>query len=37
MLISHDEFVLLSNVLLEYDDIKEAIKNLKMSIVYQKF
>ena len=27
--ISHDEFVLLNNVLKEYDDMKEEIKNLK--------
>ena len=27
--ISHDEFVLINNVLKEYDDMKEEIKNLK--------
>ena len=27
--ISHDEFVLRNNVLKEYDDMKEEIKNLK--------
>ena len=27
--ISHDEFVLINNVLKEYDEIKEEIKNLK--------
>ena len=26
---SHDEFVLINNVLKEYDDMKEEIKNLK--------
>ena len=26
--ISHDEFVLINNVLKEYDDMKEEIKNL---------
>ena len=26
---SHDEFVLINNVLKEYDEIKEEIKNLK--------
>ena len=28
--ISHDEFVLINNVLKEYDKIKEEIKNLKI-------
>ena len=27
--ISHDEFVLINEMLKEYDDMKEAIKNLK--------
>ena len=27
--ISHDEFVLINNVLKEYDEVKEEIKNLK--------
>ena len=27
--ISHEEFILVNNVLKEYDDMKEAIKNLK--------
>ena len=34
--ISHDEFVLINNVLKEYDDIKE-IKNLKIYTVYRNF
>ena len=34
---SHYEFVSVNNVLGEYDDIKEAIKNLKGSAVYQIF
>ena len=28
--ISHDEFVLINNVLKEYNDVKEEIKNLKL-------
>ena len=32
--ISHDELVLLNNVLREYDDIKEETKNLKTSLSY---
>ena len=28
--ISHDEFVLINNVLKEYDDMKEEMKNLKI-------
>ena len=28
--ISHDEFVLINNVLKEYDNMKEEIKNLKI-------
>ena len=35
--ISHDEFVLVNNVLKEYDDIKEKRKNLKTSTVHQRF
>ena len=35
--ISHDTFVLVYNVLKEYDDMKEEIKNLRISIVPQKF
>ena len=34
---SHDEFVLLNNVLREYDDMKKEIKYLKNSISHQKF
>ena len=30
--ISHDEFLLINNVLKEYDDMKEGIKNLKTLI-----
>ena len=33
--ISHDEFGLVNNVLKEYDDVKEEIKNLKISTVHQ--
>ena len=28
--VSHDEFVLVNNVLKEYEDMKEEIKNLKI-------
>ena len=28
--ISHDEFILINNVLKEFDDMKEDIKNLKI-------
>ena len=35
--ISHDNFVLLNDVLREYDDMKEEIKNLETSAVHQKF
>ena len=35
--ISHDEFVLVNNVLKKYYDMKEEIKNLKTSSVYQRF
>ena len=31
--INHDEFVLINNVLKEYDGMKEEIKNLKTSLV----
>ena len=33
--ISHDEFVLVNNVLREYDDMKDEIKNLKTSSIYK--
>ena len=35
--ISRDEFLLINNVLKEYDDIKEEVKNLKTYKVYQRF
>ena len=35
--ISHDEFVLINNMLKEYDNMKEEIKNLKTQIVHQRF
>ena len=35
--ISHDEYVLMSNALKEYDNMKEEIKNLKATIVHQIF
>ena len=35
--ISHDEFVLIDNVLQKYDDMKEEIKNLKTESIYQSF
>ena len=35
--ISHVESVSNNNVLQEYDDMKEAIENLKISTVYQRF
>ena len=35
--VSHDEFVLVNNVLWEYDAMKEQMKNLKASTVYQRF
>ena len=34
---SHDEFVLINNVLKEYDDMKEEIKNLKTWAVHRRF
>ena len=35
--ISHDEFVLINNVLKEYEDMKEEIKSLKTSSTNQRF
>ena len=35
--ISHDEFVLINNVLKEYDNMKEEIKISKTEKVYQRF
>ena len=35
--ISQDEFVSINNVLRAYDDIEEAIKNLKTWTVHQRF
>ena len=35
--VSHDGLVLVKNVLKEYDDMKEEIRNLKTSTVHQKF
>ena len=35
--IIHDEFVLINNMLKEYDNMKEEIKNLKTQIVHQRF
>ena len=35
--ISHDEFVLVNDVLREYDDMKEEIKNLKAFALHKKF
>ena len=35
--ISHDEFVLVNDVLREYDDMKEEIKNLKALALHKKF
>ena len=35
--ISHDEIIFINNVLKEYDDMKEKIKNLKTKVVYQRF
>ena len=32
--ISHDEFVSVNNVLREYNEIKEEIKNLETSVIY---
>ena len=35
--VSHDEFVLRNNVLKEYNEMNEEIKNLKTQLVYQRF
>ena len=35
--ISHDEFVSINNMLKEYDEMKEEIKNLKTQTVHQRF
>ena len=35
--ISHDEFVSMNNLLREYDDVKEEIKNLKASTINIRF
>ena len=35
--ISHDEFVLISNTLKEYDDMKEEMKKLNALTVNQRF
>ena len=35
--ISHDEFILVNNVLKEYDDMKEEAKNLMTSTFHQRF
>ena len=35
--ISYDEFVLINNVIKEYDEMKEEIKTLKTQIVHQRF
>ena len=35
--IIHDQFSSVNNVLRKYDDMKEEIKNLKTSIIYQRF
>ena len=34
--ISHDEFVLISNILKEYNEMKEEIKNKTLNLVYSK-
>ena len=34
--VSYDEFVLINNVLTEYDDTKEEIKNLKTYTVHRR-
>ena len=34
---SYDQFVLVNNVIREYDDAEEGIKNLKTSTVHQRF
>ena len=35
--ISHDEFVLINNMIKEYNKMKEEIKNLETLVVYQRF
>ena len=35
--VSHDGFVLIYNVLIEHDDMKEEIKNLETSSISQRF
>ena len=35
--ISHNEFVLINNILKKYDDMKEEIKNWKTETVYWRF
>ena len=35
--IIHDQFGSVNNVLRKYDDMEEEIKNLKTSIIYQRF
>ena len=35
--ISHDEFVLINNLLKEYDDVKEEMKKLKTETVHRRF
>ena len=35
--VSHNEFILINNVLKEYDDMKEGIKNVKTATVHRKF
>ena len=35
--ISHDKFVLMNNVLKEYNEMKDEIKNLKTETVHQIF
>ena len=37
LVISHDEFVLIDDVLKEYKEMKEGIKNLKTWSVYVRF
>ena len=35
--ISHDEFVLINDVIKEYNEMKEEIKNLQLNQVYRRF
>ena len=37
LVISHDEFVLINNMLKEYNEMKEEIENLKAESVYRRF